>query len=299
MKAVIRVENLTKTFNRGQIRAVDNLNLEVFQGEIFGFLGPNGAGKTTTIRILMDFISPTSGRASIFGMDCQKQGLKIKKDIGYLAGDVKLYEKYDGWYLTKFLANLNGGLYKKWVEELVQRLEIDMDRKIDDLSKGNKQKMGLLQALSQKPKLLILDEPTGGLDPLMQIEFYKIVKEMKKEGTTIFMSSHVLSEVEKICDRAAILKDGKLAAVKSVEELGKAKTRRVNLYFKDKYNLNDFKLDKIEIKHQSEKHLQLVIHGDINPLINVLNKYQLQDITFNEADLEEVFLKFYQREEKK
>jgi len=290
---MIKTQNLTKTFLKGKIRAVDNLNLEVKAGEIFGFLGPNGAGKTTTIRMLMDFISPTSGRASIFGLDCQKEGLKIKKDIGYLAGDVKLYEKYDGWYLTKFLANLNSGLHKDWVDQLVERLQIDMDRKIDDLSKGNKQKMGLLQALSQKPKLLILDEPTGGLDPLMQVEFYKIVQEMKKEGTTIFMSSHVLSEVEKVCDRVAILKQGKLVAVKSVEELEKAKTRRANLYFKEKYNPKDFKLDKIEIKHQGEKHLQLIIHGDINPLIKVLGKYQLQDITFNEADLEEVFLKFY------
>ena len=291
---IIKTEDLTKTFDRGKIKAVDNLNLEVKEGEIFGFLGPNGAGKTTTIRILMDFISPTSGKATIFGLDCQKNGLEIKKDVGYLAGDVKLYDKYNGEYHTNFLANLNGGIHKEWVKELTERMEIDMDRKICDLSKGNKQKMGVLQAFSQKPKLLILDEPTSGLDPLMQIEFYKIVKEMKKEGTTIFMSSHVLSEVEKVCDRVGILKDGKLVTMQSVDELQKSKTRIVDIYFKDKYELQDFRLDKIEIEHEGERHLQLLIHGGINPLLKVLTKYDLRDVNFIEPDLEEIFLKYYE-----
>ena len=164
---MIKTDGLTKNFDHGKIRAVDNLNLEVKEGEIFGFLGPNGAGKTTTIRLLMGFISPTNGKASIFGLDCQKERVEIMKKVGYLAGDVRLYDRYTGEYLIKFLANLNGGLNREWTRELTERLDIDLKRKVSDLSKGNKQKIGVLQALAQKPQLLILDEPTGGLDPLI------------------------------------------------------------------------------------------------------------------------------------
>jgi len=291
---MIKTDGLTKNFDHGKIRAVDNLNLEVKEGEIFGFLGPNGAGKTTTIRLLMGFISPTNGKASIFGLDCQKERVEIMKKVGYLAGDVRLYDRYTGEYLIKFLANLNGGLNREWTRELTERLDIDLKRKVSDLSKGNKQKIGVLQALAQKPQLLILDEPTGGLDPLIQIEFNKIIHEMKKEGTTVFMSSHILSEVEKICDRVAILKQGKLIALKSVEELSQAKTREVEIFFKGHYQLEDFKLAGVEVKHQAEKYLQLTLTGEINPILQVLSKYDVQDVHFNEPNLEEVFLKYYQ-----
>jgi ABC-2 type transport system ATP-binding protein len=290
---IIKTENLTKVF--GSIRAVDNLSLEVKEGEVFGFLGPNGAGKTTTIRLLLDFIRPHSGSASIFGLDCQKQGLGIKKDIGYLAGDVRLYDEYSGEYLTKFLASLNGGFHKEWINELTGRFEIDMSRKVSDLSKGNKQKMGVLQALANKPKLLILDEPTSGLDPLMQIEFYKLMKELKKEGTTIFMSSHVLSEVEKVCDRVGILKKGKLIALKNIEELQREKARIVNIYFKEDYNPDDFKLEGVDIQEADKDHIHLILRGEIDPLIKVMTKYQLRDVSFIEPDLEEIFLKYYEQ----
>jgi len=290
---IIKTENLTKTF--GPIRAVDNLSLEVKEGEVFGFLGPNGAGKTTTIRLLLDFIRPDSGHASIFGLDCQKQGLEIKKDIGYLAGDVRLYDEYSGEYLTKFLASLNGGFHKEWVNELTRRFEIDMSRKVSDLSKGNKQKIGVLQALANKPKLLILDEPTSGLDPLMQIEFYKLMKELKKQGTTIFMSSHVLSEVEKVCDRVGILKKGKLIALKNIEELQREKARVVNIYFKENYNPDDFKLEGVDIQEADKDHIHLILRGEIDPLIKAMTKYHLRDVSFVEPDLEEVFLKYYEQ----
>jgi ABC-2 type transport system ATP-binding protein len=291
---MIKTENLTKTFDRGKIRAVDQLNLEVKEGEIFGFLGPNGAGKTTTIRMLMGFTNPTAGQASIFGLDCKKNRVEIMKNVGYLAGDVRLYDRYTGEYLVKFLASLSGGLNKEWVGQICERLNIDLKRKISDLSKGNKQKIGVLQALAQKPKLLILDEPTSGLDPLIQIEFNNIIQEMKKEGTTMFMSSHILSEVEKICDRVAILKNGKLIALKSVEELSQAKTREVEIFFKGRYNLDDFKLAGVEVKLQQEKYLQLTMTGEINPILGVLGKYDIADVHFNEPNLEEVFLKLYQ-----
>ncbi|MFH1366527.1 MAG: ABC transporter ATP-binding protein [Patescibacteria group bacterium] len=290
---MIKIEDLTKTFDHGRIRAVDNLNLEVKDGEVFGFLGPNGAGKTTTIRMLMDFISPTEGKASIFGLDCQKDTLEIKKSVGFLAGDVKLYGKYSGEYLTSFLANLSGDYDEKWIKELTGRLEINLSRKVSDLSKGNKQKMGVLQALAHKPKLLILDEPTSGLDPLMQIEFYKIIKEMKKAGTTIFMSSHVLSEVEKVCDRVGILKNGKLIALKNIEELQNEKARVVSVYFKEGYDIKDFKLPGVEIQDSEVDHIHLTIRGEVDPLIKILAKYNLRDVSFSEAQLEDVFLKYY------
>ncbi|MFA5070579.1 MAG: ABC transporter ATP-binding protein [Patescibacteria group bacterium] len=293
---MIKTENLTKTFDRGKIKAVDGLNLEVKEGEIFGFLGPNGAGKTTTIRMLMGFIRPTEGRASVFGLDCQKSRVEIMKKVGYLAGDVKLYDRYSGEYLTKFLAAFYGGLNKEWVKELTERLDIDLKRRVSDLSKGNRQKIGVLQALSGKPKLLILDEPTGGLDPLIQIEFNKIIQEMIKEGTTIFMSSHILSEVEKICDRVAILKEGKLIALKSVEELSQAKTRIVEIFFRQAYRPQDFKLPGVEIKLQEEKYLQLYLTGEVNQIIKILGQYDISDVHFNEPNLEEVFLKYYQGE---
>jgi len=291
-KMIIKTENLTKTF--GKIKAVDKLSLEVKEGEVFGFLGPNGAGKTTTIRLLLDFIRPNSGNASIFGLDCQKNSLEIKKNIGYLAGDVRLYDQYSGEYLTKFLASLNGGLHKEWVNGLTRRFEIDMSRKVSDLSKGNKQKIGVLQALANKPKLLILDEPTSGLDPLMQVEFYKLMKELKKEGTTIFMSSHVLSEVEKVCDRVGILKKGRLIALKNIEELQREKARIVNIYFKETYRPEDFKLEGVEIQEADKNHIHLILRGEIDPLIRVMTKYRLRDVSFIEPDLEEVFLRYYE-----
>lgn len=291
---MIKTEGLTKTFDHGKIRAVDRLDLEVKEGEIFGFLGPNGAGKTTTIRVLMGFIRPTEGKSSIFGLDCQKERVEIMKNVGYLAGDVRLYDRYTGEYLIKFLADLNRGLNKEWIKELTERLDIDLKRRVSDLSKGNRQKIGVLQALASKPKLLVLDEPTGGLDPLIQIEFNKIIQEMKKEGTTVFMSSHILSEVEKICDRVAILKQGKLIALKSVEELSQAKTREVEIFFKGPYKLGDFKLPGVELKHQAEKYLQLALTGEINPILKILGGYDVQDVHFNEPNLEEVFLKYYQ-----
>lgn len=291
---MIKTENLTKTFDHGKIRAVDNLNLEVKEGEIFGFLGPNGAGKTTTIRMLMGFTNPSEGHASIFGLDCKKNRVEIMKNVGYLAGDVRLYDRYTGEYLVKFLASLSGGLNKKWVGEICKRLDIDLKRKISDLSKGNRQKIGVLQALAGKPKLLILDEPTSGLDPLIQIEFNNIIQEMKKEGMTMFVSSHILSEVEKICDRVAILKNGKLIALKSVEELGQAKTRIVEIFFRQAYRLQDFKLPGVEIKLQEEKYLQLFLTGEVNQIIKILGQYDIADVHFNEPNLEEVFLKYYQ-----
>ena len=291
---IIKIEGLTKTFDRGKIKAVDNLNLEVKEGEVFGFLGPNGAGKTTTIRLLMDFIRPTKGAASIFGLNCQKDSVEIKKNIGYLSGDFQLYDRYSGEYLMKFLGSMDGGYDKEWVEKIVKTFDIDLTRKVMDLSRGNKQKVGLLQALALKPKLLIFDEPTSGLDPLMQNEFYKMMREMKKEGKTVFMSSHVMSEVEKVCDRVGILKEGALIEVKDVDDLLEAKSKIVDIVFKDGFNAEEFKINGVEIKHQGEKSMQLVIRGDINPLMKVLARHDLRDVSFNDPDLDDIFMKYYE-----
>src|ERR1035437_9325029 len=226
---IIQTSNLTKHY--GTRLGIENVNLEVRSGEIFGYLGPNGAGKTTTIRTLLDFIRPTGGEARIFGLDSRANSVNIHRRIGYLAGDLELYVNMTGEDLLKYIGNLRGGLDWKYVQTLAARFEYDLPRRIKTLSHGNKRKIGLIQAFMNKPELVILDEPTNGLDPLMQHEFYHLLDETKKEGRTVFLSSHILPEVEKVCDRVAIIREGKLLTVETIGAL-KAKTlRRLEIHF--------------------------------------------------------------------
>ena len=219
-EGIIHTEGLTKSY--GKNRGVIDVSLDVRPGEVFGFLGPNGAGKTTTIRTLLDFIRPNSGVAKVFGMDAHRQSREIRRRIGYLPGDLALYEKLKGAEMLRYMGNLRGGVEWDHVRELAERLHSDLSRPIRTLSQGNRQKIGLIQALMHKPELLILDEPTNGLDPLIQQVFYRLISEV--EGQTVFLSSHNLPEVERVCDRVGIIREGRLIAV---EEVSRAKVPRV------------------------------------------------------------------------
>ena len=229
MTAIIQIEKLTKSY--GEHRGIIDIDLEVTEGEAFGFLGPNGAGKTTTIRTLLDNIRPTSGRALIFGIDTTVDPIAIHRRIGYLPGEFALYDKLTGGQTIEYFANLRGGVDATYQQQLVDRLDLDTSRKFKEYSKGNKQKVGLVVALQHRPDLLLLDEPTSGLDPLVQQTFYEVIREAKAEGRTVFLSSHILSEVEKTADRVAIIRDGGLVKVDRVEALRDLAHHQVELRF--------------------------------------------------------------------
>ena len=229
MPPIIQTEKLTKSY--GKHRGIVDLDLEVTEGEAFGFLGPNGAGKTTTIRTLLDHLRPTSGVARIFGIETTADPVAIHKRVGYLPGEFTLYDKLTGAQTIQYFANLRGGVDREYQRSLIERLDVDPSRKFKEYSKGNKQKIGLVVALQHRPDLLMLDEPTSGLDPLVQQTFYGVIREAKAEGRTVFLSSHILSEVERTCDRVAIIRDGLLARVDSVEALRDLAHHQVELRF--------------------------------------------------------------------
>src|SRR5215216_678158 len=231
MTAIIETEKLTKSY--GAHRGIVDLDLEVDEGEAFGFLGPNGAGKTTTIRTLLDHLRPTSGRARIFGVETTADPVAIHRRIGYLPGEFTLYDRLTGGQTIEFFGNLRGGVDPAYRASLIERLDLDPSRKFKEYSKGNKQKVGLVIALQHRPELLILDEPTSGLDPLVQQTFYEVVREARDEGRTVFLSSHILSEVEKACDHVAIIRDGCLVKVDRTDALRDLAHHEVELRFAD------------------------------------------------------------------
>lgn len=296
MDTIIETRNLTKYYRK--IRGIEDLNLQVKEGEIFGFLGPNGAGKTTTIRLLLRLINPTSGEAFVFGKDVGKNYISILYEVGYLPGDVHLYEKMTGKKLLDFASSFyKKKNFKKFKEEIIERLGCNLNTPFKKLSKGNKQKIGILLALFHKPKLLILDEPTSGLDPLVQNEFYRILLDLKKEGTTIFFLSHNLPEVERVCDRIGIIKEGTLVEVETIEKLRSHRRKIVEVRFKEPYKREDFsKLEGIEIIEARDDFLRLYTESSvINTLLEHLTNYKIEDINFSYPDLEGVFLKYYEK----
>jgi len=288
---VISVKNLKKYF--GKTKAVDGISFDAKAGEIFGFLGPNGAGKTTTIRCMMDFIRPTSGSVSILGMDSYKDSVKVKEKVGYLSGDVKLYDKWTGKDHISFVESIRGK--SKIVGELIKKLNYDPSRKVKHLSSGNNQKLGLILALMHEPEVLIMDEPTVGLDPLLQNTIYEILENLRDKGSTIFMSSHNLPEVERVCDRAGIIKEGKLVAIETIENLGEKRLRRIEVRFDDKFKKQDFKFDGVEEIEEVPDGLILTVRGDINPVIQKIAQHKLHDLEISHATLEDVFLEFYEK----
>lgn len=291
MNQVIEIKNLKKHF--GRTKAVDDISFSVKKGEVFGFLGPNGAGKTTTIRCLMDFIRPTDGEIKVFGLDANKNSVALKEKIGYLPGNVKLNPNWSGWDHIHFTESIRGK--SKSVDGLIKKLDFNPNIKFHHLSSGNKQKLGLILALLKEPELLIMDEPTVGLDPLLQNTIYEILEELRKKGTTTFVSSHNLPEVERICDRVGIIKEGKMVEVQTIKELEGKKIHRVEVRFNGKYKLADFKFDGVENIEEVSDGLILTVGGDLNLIIAKLSKYDLADLEVTHASLEEIFLKFYER----
>jgi len=294
---VIQTFGLTKYY--GEVRGVENLDLEVKPGEIFGFLGPNGAGKTTTIRLLLDFLRPTQGRAEIFGLDVRAHSIQIRERLGNLPGDVSLYENLNGEEFLALIGKLHGNQNGKRKEELAERLDMDLSRKIRTYSKGMKQKVAIIQSLMNDPELLILDEPTSGLDPLVQREFYNLLKEEKERGKTVFLSSHILPEVERVCDRAGILRDGLLVDIENIEDLKTKRVRKLELILKEGVPEEKLNIPGTKLLHYSDQRAELEIYVHIGELIPRLAELPLEDMIFPEATLEDTFMKFYGEETSK
>jgi ABC-2 type transport system ATP-binding protein len=294
MDPVIRTEKLTKSY--GSHRGIVDIDLAVEEGEAFGFLGPNGAGKTTTIRTLLDHIRPTSGRALVFGIDSTVDPVAIHRRIGYLPGEFALYDKLTGAQTIEYFANLRGGVESAYQQQLVERLDLDTSRKFKEYSKGNKQKVGLIVALQHRPDLLMLDEPTSGLDPLVQQTFYEVIREAKAEGRTIFLSSHILSEVEKTCDRVAIVREGLLVKVDRVEALRDLAHHQVELRFAGDVPVGAFAaLPGVSDVKAEDNTLRMRVSGSITPVVHEAANYDLLDFVSREPSLEETFLAQYGR----
>ena len=290
---IINTAKLTKFY--GKQLGIEDVDLEVKRGEVFGYLGPNGAGKTTTIRMLLDFIRPTRGSATVFDLDIRQSSVEIHRRVGYLNGELALYNDMTGEDLLKYLGNLRGGLDWKYVKELATRFECDLPRRIQGLSLGNKQKLGLLQAFMHKPELLILDEPTNGLDPLMQHQFYDLLSEIKKEGRTIFLSSHILPEVEKVCDRVGIIRQGRLVTVETIESLKSHSVRKLEIHFagpvpKDKF----ISISGVRDIIVEDSILTCTVVGSLDALIKAAAQFEVVNIISREPTLEEIFMTYYE-----
>lgn len=287
---VIKTEKLTKYY--GETVGIIDLDLAVSEGDFFGFIGPNGAGKSTTIRTLLGLISPTSGNATVFGKDVTKEKEYILHNIGYHPSEALFY----GGMKVKDVLKLSADLRKKDCTAesklLCERLQLDISKKIDDLSFGNRKKVAIVCALQHQPKLLILDEPTGGLDPLMQKEFFDILRERNRDGATVFLSSHILSEIQRNCTRAAIIRDGKIIACDSVDALAKTNAKRINIH--GKIDLEH--LSGIRDRKDTKDSVSFLYNGDINSLLHTLSLGNISDLTITEPDLDEVFLHYYEKE---
>ena len=287
----IETKNLTLFY--GRFIGVKDISLEVREGEKFGFIGPNGAGKTSTIRLLLNHLFPYSGSGSIFGYDIIKQSVDIKKIVGYLPAESNFYSRMT---VGDFLA-YNSGFYKsdlnKRVADLAERFDLNMKKKIEELSTGNKKKVAIIQAFAHRPKLLILDEPTSGLDPLMQSILFELLDEESARGTTIFFSSHVLSDVQKTCDRVAIIRKGIIIKLESIDELRKNMFKRVSIAFKDHKQLRQFEIDNI--LNPEVKHGKLIFNytAGINSLLKNLCGFDIDNLSIEDASLDEIFMRYY------
>ncbi|MDK2808463.1 MAG: beta-exotoxin transport system ATP-binding protein [Clostridiales bacterium] len=290
MQAVILTEKLTK--NYGTARGIIDLDLELMEGEILGFIGPNGAGKSTTIRTLLGLIKKTSGAATIFGRDCEADQVEILKEVGYLPSEVFYYDNMR----AKDLLNYSASFYKKdckaKIRELSDALELDLNKKVEDMSLGNKKKVGIVQGLLHSPKLIILDEPTSGLDPLMQRTFFDLIKKENERGASVLFSSHILGEVQRICDRVAIIKEGRLIHTQKISEL------RQNAYKKVTFVTREPLMQALEMEGakdvwQQDATVRFLYKGDINQLLSAINAYPVVDVDISEPSLEEIFMHYY------
>jgi ABC-2 type transport system ATP-binding protein len=292
MTAAIRTEGLTKDYGGG--RGLFDLDLEVPAGEVFGYLGPNGAGKTTTIRLLMDMIRPTRGRAEVFGVDCQANPVEVKRLVGYVPGELPQFGGLRGRDVVAALGSLRGHVDAGRVKTLAERLDLDLGRRFREYSRGNKQKLGILLGFVHDPRLLILDEPTGGLDPLNQQEFYRMIEEARDRGATVFLSSHVLSEVEHVCSRVGIIRHGRLVQVAALDELHHLRFHRVEVEFGGEVPADALRaiegVDQVRVEGQR---LTCTLRGAFDPFLAVLGRSQVVNLVSQEPSLEEVFLTYY------
>ena len=295
MTAIIETEQLTKSY--GAHRGIIDVDLAVEQGEVFGFLGPNGAGKTTTIRLLLDLIRPTRGRATVFGLDTTRDTVAIHRRIGYLPGEFALYDRLTGGQTLEYFANLRGGVDRAYQRSLIERFDLDPSRRFREYSKGNKQKVGLVIALQHRPELLVLDEPTSGLDPLVQQTFFEVLRETVADGHTVFLSSHVLSEAEKTCDRVAIIREGRLVKVDRVDALRDIAAHQVELRFTGSVPTEEFERIAGVTNVLADDHvLRMRVTGPIAPVVRAAARFELVDFVSQEPGLEETFLAEYGKE---
>ena len=291
--SVVRTQQLSRSY--GRRRGVEDVDLEIGDGEIFGFLGPNGAGKSTTIRLLLGFLKPNSGRATIFGRDCWLQSAQIKQDVGYLPGDVRLYSWFTARKALSVLGSIRGMDMLTPGKSLAQRFLLELDVPVRRMSRGMRQKLGIILALAHRPKLVVLDEPTSGLDPLMQIELMNILREMAREGHTIFFSSHTLSEVETLCDRVAIVRDGRIVEDDSLDELRSRAHRIVELVYRADQPPNGQPLpDFLKILDRADANCRCELLGPTPDLIRWAASQPLEDISIGPPDLESLFHSYYQ-----
>lgn len=284
---MLRIENLTKYY--GNVKGVENLSIELNDGEIFGFIGPNGAGKSTTIKCIMNFINKTSGNIYINNILVSDKNFEYKNLIGYLPSEIHLYDDYTVLEMFKYSSLFYSNKALERALELSKRLELEINKKIEDLSLGNLKKVGIVLALMHEPKLLIFDEPTSGLDPIIQDIFFNILKEEKKKGTTIFFSSHVLSEIKKVCDRVGIIKEGHLIKVDTIFNFNKNNYLNIHIESKDIEKIS--KELNIDIINNN-----FIYQGDINTLINKLSNYKIDKLLINEPEIEELFIDYYKEE---
>ena len=291
MESIIKTVNLTKSY--GKSRGIEDVNLSVNRGDIFGFLGPNGAGKSTTIRTLLDFIRPTSGSASIFGLDCQKDTVQIKKRIGYIPGDFGLYGNMSGWKFLEYFGKVRGGYDAEAARTYAARLDIRLDRKMKEYSRGMRQKVAIIQAFMNNPDLIIMDEPTNGLDPLVQQTFMDLIREKAAEGTTIFMSSHVLSDVEKVCNKVAIIKGGRIATEEKVEDLRKKAGNVVQVKFAEEVDPAAFAMPGVSPVSQNG-YLKMTVTGNMEGVLGEISRHKVADISIHQMTLEEIFMHYYE-----
>jgi ABC-2 type transport system ATP-binding protein len=294
MPAAIALGGVTKLYGRKQSRGILDVRLEVERGECFGFLGPNGAGKSTTIRLILDLIRPTSGSVTVLGLDSRRQSVEIRRRLGYLPGELALYEQLTPLELLEFLGHLRGGFDRAHVLALAERLGLELGRPIRALSRGNKQKVGLVQAFAGKPELLVLDEPTSGLDPLVQQTFHAMVRETVEEGRTVFLSSHVLSEVQHVADRVGIIREGRIVAVEEVGALRGRSVHELEVRFADPVPRDALEaVAGVRSVRLEGPVAHILVEGPLDPLIKELARHVVVDLRSHEPDLEDVFLSYY------
>lgn len=286
----IETRKLTKYY--GKSRGIIDVDLKVEQGEIFGFIGPNGAGKSTTIRTLLTLIHKTSGEARVFGLDCEQDREKILAQVGYLPGEVFYYDHMRAGDLLRYSASFYQGDFSQRIRALSEVMELDLNQKIEDMSLGNKKKVGIVQGLLHSPKLIILDEPTSGLDPLIQKKFFDLIRRENENGATVLFSSHILTEVQKICDRAAIIREGRIVTVENIAQLRENAYKKVEITVQEE--IGEMSLPGMAQVERENNHISFLYKGNLNALLAMIGQFKLENVNISEPSLEEIFLHYYE-----